>query len=340
MTSNGSKELKVPGLRAHMGDWVYYITFLRMRDIAERISLATEIHKSSILKELIQREIERSHAESIREYLIRQKERFFNSLVVGVYGGSPRWAELAIHPTDRKGFGKVPDYIEGALGILIFDGSERLFAIDGQHRVVGIKRAVADKPELGDEELSTIFVAHANNAQGMERTRRLFTTLNRYAKPVNKMQIIALDEDDVVAIVTRRLLESHPLLDRWTSIKKGKNISGRDRKNFTTIITVYDVLDMYLPDDPKAWRSFKKSRPSEHAISAFFKQAREFWNELMSFFPPLRELATSNPDQEIAAQYRNRDGGHLLFRPVGLSEEGQGFGRGATAMVWPPGQDR
>jgi DNA sulfur modification protein DndB len=319
MTSNGSKELKVPGLRAHMGDWVYYITFLRMRDIAERISLVTEIHKSSILKELIQREIERSHAEAIREYLIRQKERFFNSLVVGVYGGSPRWAELAIHPTDRKGFGKVPDYIEGALGILIFDGSERLFAIDGQHRVVGIKRAVVDKSELGDEEVSTIFVAHANNAQGMERTRRLFTTLNRYAKPVNKMQIIALDEDDVVAIVTRRLLEAHPLLDRWTSIKKGKNISSRDRKNFTTIITVYDVLDVYLPDDPKAWRHFKKSRPSDHAISSFCKQAHEFWDELMSFFPPLRELATSNPDKEIAAQYRNREGGHLLFRPVGLS---------------------
>jgi DNA sulfur modification protein DndB len=40
---------------------------------------------------------------------------------------------------------------------------------------------------------------------------------------------------------------------------------------------------------------------------------------LMEFFPPLNELATSNLDQEIAARYRNRTGGHLLFRPVGLS---------------------
>lgn len=73
------------------------------------------------------------------------------------------------------------------------------------------------------------------------------------------------------------------------------------------------------PDDPKAWRRFKKSRPTDHAIAGFYKQAQEFWDELMSFFPPLKELANSSPDQDIAARYRNREGGHLLFRPIGLS---------------------
>ena len=37
-------ELKVPGLRAYMGDWVYYISFLRLKDVAERVSLAQELH--------------------------------------------------------------------------------------------------------------------------------------------------------------------------------------------------------------------------------------------------------------------------------------------------------
>ena len=45
----------------------------------------------------------------------------------------------------------------------------------------------------------------------MERTRRLFTTLNRYAKPVKKSEIIALDEDDIIAIITRELVEKYPL---------------------------------------------------------------------------------------------------------------------------------
>lgn len=37
--------------------------------------------------------------------------------------------------------------------------------------------------------------------QERERTHRLFTTLNKSAKPVAKADIIALDEDDTMAII-------------------------------------------------------------------------------------------------------------------------------------------
>lgn len=47
----------LPGLRAHMGNWVYYICFLKMRDIAKRISIAKEIHSSEALRELLQRQL-------------------------------------------------------------------------------------------------------------------------------------------------------------------------------------------------------------------------------------------------------------------------------------------
>ena len=36
---------------------------------------------------------------------------------------------------------------------------------------------------------------------------RLFTTLNKTARPVSKNAVIALDEDDVMAICVRRLIE-------------------------------------------------------------------------------------------------------------------------------------
>ena len=62
----------------------------------------------------------------------------------------------------------------------------------------------------------------------MEKTRRIFSTLNRYAKPVTTGDIIALDEDDTVAIVTRNLLESFPLFikDRIASAKSSKALSN------------------------------------------------------------------------------------------------------------------
>src|SRR6266481_854050 len=235
MPATIATELKVPGLCGHIGDWIFYTTFMRLQDVAERVSLATVIHPNTALDELIQREVESAHSSSIRDYLLRQKERFFNALVIGVYGSTPRWAEVSLGKDRGNGFGEIPGYIEGALGILVFDGSEKLFAIDGQHRVTGIKMALSAKPELGDEEVAVIFVGHRTDRAGTERTRRLFTTLNRYAKPVNKMQIIALDEDDVVAITTRELVEKLPLFRNKISVKKTKSLSVSDRISLTTI---------------------------------------------------------------------------------------------------------
>ena len=331
-----------------MGDWIYYITFLRLRDIAERVSLAQDLHTSQTLKDLIQREVDRSvHSQAITRYLMYQDQRLFNALVIAVYEGAPRWAELKIDDTAKSGLGELPAYMKGALGVLAFTGAEKLFAVDGQHRVVGIQKAVAAKDELGDEEVCVIFVGHSNDRSGLQRTRRLFTTLNRYAKPVNKMELIALDEDDAIAIVTRRLLENYTLLANFTSIKKGKSMLASDRKNLTTILTIYDVLDRYLNHLWKDRRDFKKQRPSDRELGSIYKQSVELWDVLISVFPPLRELADSSPEEEVSFTYRNRStGGHLLFRPVGLNmvvtairhlmDLGDGLSRAAQKVAAAP----
>ena len=304
-----------------MGDWVYYITFLRLKDIAERVSLAQQLHTSQALKDLIQREVDESvHSQAIKRYLLHQEQRLFNALVIAIYGGAPTWAELKIDDSAKSGLGELPEYMKGALGVLAFDGSEKLFAVDGQHRVVGIQRAVSSNGDLGSEEVCVIFVGHSNDRPGLQRTRRLFTTLNRYAKPVNKMEIIALDEDDAIAIVTRRLLEQYKLLTNFTSVKKGKGMPASDRKNFTTILTVYDVLDRYLNWQWKDRRDFKKQRPSDRELNFLYRQCVELWDTLIASFPPLKELTDSSPEDEISFKYRNRSaGGHLLFRPIGLA---------------------
>jgi DNA sulfur modification protein DndB len=95
-----------------------------------------------------------------------------------------------------------------SIGFLRLTGTEKLFAIDGQHRLSGIKHAIEHDLELSEELVPVIFVGHANTVVGMRRTRRLFTTLNKTAVPVTKRDIIiALDEDDVMAITARRLYE-------------------------------------------------------------------------------------------------------------------------------------
>lgn len=323
LADSDSRPLKLPALRARMGDWVYYICLLEMRDIASRISIAEEIHISESLNDLLQRSLT-DRSKDIAEYLLSQPQRFFNALVIGVYGGHPDWYELAVR-TKGSDLDPLPESIKGVLGILKFDGSERLWAIDGQHRVAGIKQAIEQDPSVGNEEVSVIFVAgvtsqhREDDPDGYERTRRLFTTLNRYAKPVSKTDIIALDEDDVIAIVTRRLVEEYALFQDRISIRQARSIPPTDTQSLTSIVVLYDVMDIQLRDrGAKAWRRFKTVRPSNDEIQYYLDKSIEFWLLLIESFPPLQELRDSEPADEVAGRYRHSQGGHLLFRPVGL----------------------
>lgn len=320
---NNTQPLKLPALRAHMGDWVYYICLMKMRDIASRVSFAEEIHVSESLNDLLQRSVT-DRSKGIAEYLVSQQQRFFNALVVGVYGGQPNWYELAVR-TEGSDLDPLPDHSEGVLGILRLDGSEITWAIDGQHRVAGIRQAIEEDPEIGSEELCVIFVAgvtshhREEDLDGYERTRRLFTTLNRYAKPVQKADIIALDEDDVIAIVTRRLVEEYEPLRDKVSVGKTKSIPVKDRQSLTSIVALYDTMDIYLRDrSGRAWKEFKTLRPSDEEIDSFYGRAVEFWQLLRENFPELQDFLDTEASEEGAAEYRHGEGGHLLFRPVGL----------------------
>ena len=319
--STNVNRLFLPALRAKMGDWIYYITLMNMKEIASRVSVVDDIHSSTSLKELLQRTLT-NNSRMIAEHLIGQEQRFFNAIVIGSYGGSPNWHDLSVR--GRKGVADVPEHPEGSIGFLELSGGETLFAVDGQHRVQGIKEAVVQDRSLEEEEVCAIFVKGVpaserdKDPDGFERTRRLFSALNRYAKPVNKRDIIALDEDDVVAVVTRRLLEEHPLLRNKVDTGLKNSIKPDDHTNLTTIATLYDTMDIVLRDRKIGWKDHKRWRPAEKEVDALYSKAVQFWDGLSRPFPPLTELRESSAEEKVAGKYRGSHGGHLLFRPVGL----------------------
>ncbi len=314
------ERLFLPALRATMGDWVYYISFMSMEDIATRVSVVDDIHSSESLKEWLQRGLT-DNSVKITNYLLGQEQRLFNAIVVGTYGGHPNWHEISVK---GRNFAAVPEKIEGTIGLLELSGDETLFAIDGQHRVKGIMGAIGKNNALKNEKVCTIFIQgviasrRGHDPDGFQRTRRLFSTLNRYAKPVRKRDIIALDEDDIIAIITRRLLEEHPLLVDKVDMGMSKSISPTDRTNLTTIVTVYDVVDIVLSNGQRGWRDYKRWRPPESKVEIFYQTASKFWDALCNNFIPLKELLDSSPADNVAGEYRSSNGGNLLFRPVGL----------------------
>ncbi len=81
--------MKIPAIRAKVGIWVYYVSTLTYAQVNEYVKkVDNELHKSTILREMLQRSITDNYKQ-IANYITQQEERFFNSLVLAVYDGDP-----------------------------------------------------------------------------------------------------------------------------------------------------------------------------------------------------------------------------------------------------------
>ena len=70
MTSTERTELILPSIRAHMGDWVYYISTMKMKELAGRVSGVPMVYSNENLQNLLQRKVIPERATEIAHYLM------------------------------------------------------------------------------------------------------------------------------------------------------------------------------------------------------------------------------------------------------------------------------
>ena len=317
--------IDIPAIRGTLGELTYYTATFTFKQIAERVKPADEeLHTSRSLREQLQRALTDNY-KGIKEYILTQKEHFFNALVLAIYDGEPTWNELDFEYNNIR---------HHSMGFLHLNGKERIFPVDGQHRVKGIMSALEVNPKLKNETITVIFIGHHNTREGKEKTRRIFLTLNRYAKPVSLGDIIALDEDDIVAISTRDLLENCPLFMNENvkmDKKSSKALADNDDKSFTSLITLYDtnkIIYTYYKSiydhqkkiyNGKKIAEFLKFRPSQQEIDDFYNYLLDFWALFIKIFPGVKSYVDNCHNEKAASNYRNKEtGGLLYFRPVAL----------------------
>ncbi len=269
--------------------------------------------------DILQRDLKSARIGKIKDYLLKNPERFFGSLVVAIHGGAPIWSEIDLdsqfmigdnEPTDNE-----IDFFEKKLGILTLRGDEVIFALDGQHRLLGIRRAFDENPAIGDEEVPIIIVVH--KAEAKERTRRLFTVLNKYAQKPQGAELIIVDEDDAHAILTRRLFDQLDLFKKPNAVSKSHtaNIPVSDLESFTTLVTIYTINKVLL----KNHKINVDMRPSIEDLDKYFKEIESFWSLLFRQFPEIESFIEGNKPilNGIPFDRNNLNGGTLLLRPVG-----------------------
>ncbi len=329
------KSTHFPCVKGTMGDWTYYVTVMAVSDTVHYVRYAEEVCPNKDLDLMIQREVS-ARSKQIVDYLQTQDQRFFGSLIVAAYDGKPKF--LPISFADGALLGE----LEGKIGILQFDGSEQYYAVDGQHRLAALKAAVEKAPlRYENDQVSVIVICHAKDAEGMARARRLFTTVNRYAKKTSPVTNIVMDEDDGVAVLTRRLIREEPFFaarvkvltqrpNRPPKLATGEAMQVSDKPYLMAVGTFYKCNKALLPKSLE--NAFAKSQqiPEYETLEKGYDAIYKRWKSLIKAIEPWNSLQEKTV---LLDEYRTQDGGHVLARPVGLVSLTRAIGEALDAKV-------
>lgn len=310
----------IPALEATVGDWKYYICMMKYAEVARQVSFAHELGGNRDLGSMIQRGIS-DRTKEIVKYLKTSEHRFLGALIIAAWGGQPDYIELEMADPENMLKG-----VDRGFGVLTFDGTQQYFALDGQHRLSAIKEAIKSNPELGSEDIAVLIVSHYETEDGRERTRRLFTNINRNAKVTTAAENIALDEDDGYSVITRRLLEEHPFAKQDGRVKvfqsapsggdvrmAGNSIAQTDKTAWSTIVVLRDLVQqLWFPgtDGPDL-----SNRPSAEEMDAAYDVVSRRLTALLE--------ACGDVPTKLAAAASARD----VRAPKGMEEKGQAFMR-------------
>ena len=319
-----SNKTYIPAFEAAVGDWKYYICKMKYAEVDRSVRFAHELGGHKELSDLIQRGLTDRTSE-IMEYLLRSEHRFLGSLIVATWGGDPDYAPLTMEDSDGLLAG-----LDQGFGVLTFDGTHRFFALDGQHRLRAIKDALTRDPDLGSEDICVLLVTHHDTEKGRERTQRLFTNINRNAKPTTAGENIALDVDDACAIITRQLLTEHPFCSIGGRIKvfsrppnqdgtftlASKNIPKGDPRAWTSMTVLYELVKALVFDADGSVRD-RAVRPDDRVLAETYSLVTGRLNDLLEACGDIGvTLEHAQTAKDVRVPESEQGMSHPMMRPV------------------------
>lgn len=316
-------------IRARMGNTPYYLAKMPVGQLIDNVGIAKELPEWPDMSadEKMQREFDiRRVVEEMVPYVVEDPDRFFGSLIIDIYSG---YEDIV--------FESVAEAIPGLpaayrmpmrdMGFLTLPGKERLIALDGQHRLlalrIGIKgfmgvpagvkmtpaiNKLEPHPELANEEISVILVEHTDT----KKIRKIFNKINKYAKQTSRGDNIITSDDDIFAVISRRLIsEGEPLapingieLVNW----KSNTLSLRS-KQLTTLSALYTIADTLLKDK----KFSAKALPREDEIESAYREVSDFWGILLKNLETFQEYIWLTQNDRTISIMRDSN---LLCKPI------------------------
>lgn len=321
--------------KARQGSTDYYIAKMSVEELVNSVGLAIELPEWADMTpdEKMQREPDLNRVvNEICPYFTEDQDRFFGSLIIDIYSGYENMIFEPITKFVKEDLAAVHQIALSEVGFLTLPGKERLIALDGQHRLLAMKLslkgssaisaamlgnkkmtpqmlALQPHPELADEEISVILVEHRDNLI----IRKIFNKVNKYARQTGRGQNIITADDDVYAIIARKLFSEGEVLYKigkielvnWTS-----NTLSQRSKQLTTVSALYTIAETLSKD--RGW-SAKTMPADEDEIEEAYQENTNFWSELLSGLSVYRQyLELTKADKPVSKLREN----NLLMKPV------------------------
>lgn len=317
-------------IRGKLGSTEYYSVIMPAGTLIDSVGLAMEMPEweNMTADEKMQRtpDINRIVNEIV-PYIVNDPDRFFGSLIVDIYSG--------FEDIHFESIANITSNILGAyagstknMGYITLPGSQRLIALDGQHRLIALKVAIKGfsaipwgskaqpiwektlkpHPELSSQDISVIFVKHEDNV----KIRKIFNKVNKYAKQTSRSDNIITSDDNINAIISRKLFQKEGILapiGNTELVNWKSNTLSKRSKNLTTISALYTISEILLKD-----KNYVNGEiPSKEMVKEAYQEVCKFWEEVLSGLNIFKLYLKLTKEDKPVSKLREEN---LLMKPV------------------------
>lgn len=314
----------VPAMKARLGNTDYYILSMKAKELLNNVTIPEDMPGWDDLsvEERYQRDINYSRVKNqIAPYFASDDSHFIGAVILA----AQNFDESKFEPLSDIATKGLPGLYRTAasnIGFLTFSGGEVLIPLDGQHRLKAMDFAISgkderDRPikgitassELGNEDITVMLVAYEST-----KARKIFTKVNRYAKPTTKGQNIITDDDDIVAVITREIAND---IIGGRLVKYTSNTLSANDPEFTTLATLYETVETIILGNFHEGKLDKAKLPDDqNKVKLYTDKCHKIWELLVDEIEIFKDALT---DKESTGDKGRQDirCESILGKPVG-----------------------
>jgi len=290
---------QVPAFKGKFGSTEFFLLTMQAGEFVRSMTVPKELEDWEDLspEEKFQREIDYKRvATHIAPYLAHDEDRFIGAFICEVRQHDEMEFESLVDAGTKFPKG-MPNSLMRQFGVLYLSGSEVMIPLDGQHRLAALEFAISGKDEkkndikgltpnaeVAADTCTVILIKH-----DLEKARKIFNKVNKYAKPTSKADNLITDDSNYIAVITRESIIGDVIPGRLVLSGKGNTLSSK-APEFTTLATVYEinlsVEEAYIGRKPDLTKL-----PRREDRDLAIQNLTDFWTKFIEITPFEHSLA-------------------------------------------------